>query len=55
MEVKIINVLMMFIVLLNLMPVTVFAEKDNLKIYEQKDYTINYEIVNSWETAKILL
>lgn len=49
---KIINVLMVFIVLLNLMPVTVFAENNNLKIYEQNGYIINYEIVNSWGNSQ---
>ncbi len=49
---KIINVLMVFIVLLNLMPVTVFAENENLKTYEQNGYTINYEIINSWGNSQ---
>ncbi len=49
---KIINLLMVFIVLLNLIPVTVFAENENVKTYGQNGYTINYEIVNSWGNSQ---
>ncbi len=44
---KIINMLIVFIVCLNLIPVTVFAVDNTVKTYVQDGYTISYEIVNS--------
>lgn len=49
---KIINVLIVVILLLNLVPVTVFAEEASLKTYVQNGYTIDYNIVNSWGNSQ---